>query len=571
MPWQNHDTLTSANLNNKSGVAYNVKDVLYGAVGDGVTDDTAAIQAALDAATAAGGTAFFPMGVYLTTGTTSILCNVESDAEAWVYYNGTGTAVEIGDDVTILNRKRIVLPKVHLVTQVWTGAPLIGTDTGVSVRYLYASQVELPLVENFSLGFVLTGTHGVPYNRFFIGHLHNNAVNLSLRPSVAGWVNENQFHGGRYSHESAMGTGVVGTRHIEILLGAGTNRPNNNIWLGGSVEGNVNEYKVYCDGGRYNAFFWLRWEGSTPKVYYGTSAQYNMIIGGYASARIAYTSAGGSTRNDAMETGGRWNHSAGNAAGDGVVILRNTYSSTEPTVTLLESGTDPHSATIGNDYAWQFGAQDIDGKRSTDSYPRVNLDNVNGRVYLGSGSGAPADYLYYSSANSAMASNGTFMAAGLVATGRILGTGVVADNICAMNYNPSGVLLGTARAATVSPQILSSGDSSSADSIAAIGATVLDGTNNRRIGLWVDQTDDTVGLSWNYSVGAPTFYMRGSGTNLLAATASMTTFLTPISIASSAPASGLSTGCIGQLAFDEDYLYVCTSTNSWRQVALTAF
>ena len=42
-----------------------VFDVLdYGAVGDGVTDDTAAIQAALDAALAAGGTMFLPAGIY---------------------------------------------------------------------------------------------------------------------------------------------------------------------------------------------------------------------------------------------------------------------------------------------------------------------------------------------------------------------------------------------------------------------------------------------------------------------------------------------------------------------------
>ena len=46
-----------------SGV-YNVKD--YGAVGDGTTNDTAAIQAAIDAA-AAGGTIMFPAGTYSVT------------------------------------------------------------------------------------------------------------------------------------------------------------------------------------------------------------------------------------------------------------------------------------------------------------------------------------------------------------------------------------------------------------------------------------------------------------------------------------------------------------------------
>lgn len=44
---------------------FNVKDPAYGAVGNGSTDDTAAIQAALDAAqTAGGGIVFFPKGTY---------------------------------------------------------------------------------------------------------------------------------------------------------------------------------------------------------------------------------------------------------------------------------------------------------------------------------------------------------------------------------------------------------------------------------------------------------------------------------------------------------------------------
>lgn len=48
---------------------YNVK--LYGAVGNGTTDDTAAIQSAIDAADAAnGGTVYFPNGTYKITGIT---------------------------------------------------------------------------------------------------------------------------------------------------------------------------------------------------------------------------------------------------------------------------------------------------------------------------------------------------------------------------------------------------------------------------------------------------------------------------------------------------------------------
>lgn len=51
-----------------SALYFNVKDTAYGAVGDGATDDTSAIQAAMNAASAAGGgTVFFPSGTYRHT------------------------------------------------------------------------------------------------------------------------------------------------------------------------------------------------------------------------------------------------------------------------------------------------------------------------------------------------------------------------------------------------------------------------------------------------------------------------------------------------------------------------
>lgn len=52
---------------------YNVQDTAYGAVGDGVTDDTSAIQGALNAAnTAGGGVVFLPAGTYFVTATLTV-------------------------------------------------------------------------------------------------------------------------------------------------------------------------------------------------------------------------------------------------------------------------------------------------------------------------------------------------------------------------------------------------------------------------------------------------------------------------------------------------------------------
>jgi hypothetical protein len=48
-------------------LVYNVRDPAYGAKGDGTTDDTAAVAAAITAATATGGTVYFPRGTYIST------------------------------------------------------------------------------------------------------------------------------------------------------------------------------------------------------------------------------------------------------------------------------------------------------------------------------------------------------------------------------------------------------------------------------------------------------------------------------------------------------------------------
>ena len=74
----NHNPLTSPTfwvdtLPPAAGEAvFNVR--AYGAVGDGVTDDTAAIQAAIDAAVAAAGDVFFPDGTYLVGGSLQTTC-----------------------------------------------------------------------------------------------------------------------------------------------------------------------------------------------------------------------------------------------------------------------------------------------------------------------------------------------------------------------------------------------------------------------------------------------------------------------------------------------------------------
>src|ERR1700738_3043057 len=68
---------------------FNVKSDQFGALGDGTTDDTAAINAAEVAASAAGGTVYFPPGAYVAQGV------VKLSNSNWLGAGATATAIKL--------------------------------------------------------------------------------------------------------------------------------------------------------------------------------------------------------------------------------------------------------------------------------------------------------------------------------------------------------------------------------------------------------------------------------------------------------------------------------------------
>ena len=108
----------------------NVKD--YGAVGDGVHDDTAAIQAALDSGAA---DVYLPPGTYSTSQTLAVNGNTrfhgQSSARSGINYSGAGSAILVAEGV-----HNVVVCDVSVS---YTGTPTSGgaieiADDVVSVR-----------------------------------------------------------------------------------------------------------------------------------------------------------------------------------------------------------------------------------------------------------------------------------------------------------------------------------------------------------------------------------------------------------------------------------------------------
>lgn len=116
----------------KSAECISVKDPAYGATGDGVTNDTAAIAAALSAG--AGKSVYFPAGVYMCQGLTV-------PADTLVYGDGNATQIKKNANGTLLTLgRRSILQNLY-----FNGNG--GTYTGVGI-YITAAGVDT--IDNLS-------------------------------------------------------------------------------------------------------------------------------------------------------------------------------------------------------------------------------------------------------------------------------------------------------------------------------------------------------------------------------------------------------------------------------------
>ncbi len=117
---RNMPTTYSGILLDQGGAVFNVQNPTYGATGNGTTDDTTAIQAAITAAQAApgGGVVWFPPGTYA------------------IKSNGNPSLTVTGANVTLMGAKGAVISQLGTVTGPYDPITLQITAAGVTVRDL---------------------------------------------------------------------------------------------------------------------------------------------------------------------------------------------------------------------------------------------------------------------------------------------------------------------------------------------------------------------------------------------------------------------------------------------------
>ena len=177
------------------------------------------------------------------------------------------------------------------------------------------------------------------------------------------------------------------------MINKASNSVNNNIFIRCSLEGDGPEYHLEC-GGATNTFQQCRWEATTPKVHYigdnDNQGVANVILYGYGVDNIVYSYTGATVGayNDAYGTRNKY-ISVGTSNGIG---LTQTYSGSYPIHTYYDPGIKPETATA-TQWSVKHGVQYLQGKRSTDTYPRIQLEYSSGKVWFGDGASALDIYL----------------------------------------------------------------------------------------------------------------------------------------------------------------------------------
>lgn len=179
----------------------------FGTVGDGVTDDGPALQAAMNAAGSAGKHLIIGEGTFRTT--MPLLLPGGSPGltmRGSILYAGPAgqAALTIGDGGAVRNAAKLYqgLRVIRATQSDWQNFG----DIGIVLRNQDSSNIEVRQVEGFTIGIRTLGVErGFEDSNIFLGRIVNNHIGLDIHTqTAAGWNTSIRYHGGHFACASAL-------------------------------------------------------------------------------------------------------------------------------------------------------------------------------------------------------------------------------------------------------------------------------------------------------------------------------------------------------------------------------
>lgn len=179
--------------------------ITYGAVGDGVTDDTAAINTAATAARVGGyaleipqtDTGFLITGQIdlrdirrITCGTMGFLVSSSFAGDAVLIGGGPASIYEYCDIEVSVRRQ----------TTDWTAG-----NVGLKINRLAVSTLTIHNIAGFEKGLLVDATGPFSLNRVWCGQYSENKVHYWLKASAGGYITENNYYGGFFANSAQVG------------------------------------------------------------------------------------------------------------------------------------------------------------------------------------------------------------------------------------------------------------------------------------------------------------------------------------------------------------------------------
>lgn len=271
----------------------NIKN--YGAIGDGITDDTQSINKAIVAALQKkGSTLWFPYTEkgYLTTQTITIPVGVSTKMDGFLLGNGPENApcLVIGEEGKLNNKLKIEVAVRKKVQSNWLSENTIG----VKIINADTCSIYIQEADRFTIGVQCIGANGgFAYNTLFLNRLLNNKYSLECTDNNnlgTGWCNENIFIGGRLGNYSNVNP-TLSRYGVRIKSQNGNYLNNNNYFLKTSFELGVptsgEVIPVLIENGIQNEFKRFRNEGNSAIfARIKNNSTDNIFESGYGHANI---------------------------------------------------------------------------------------------------------------------------------------------------------------------------------------------------------------------------------------------------------------------------------------------